>query len=135
VSVIQPTVTRTPCYDVGVRRATSTGLLLLTAALALAACGSSRQAGPHWPKSAGAIIPDDPADDGGESLAPRRATEQAAAIEHGGDDELLKILDEPAAASPASPAPAATTTEPTPTAGGEIAPEGVPVFEEIIIVD
>lgn len=106
----------------------------LLATLALTAC-HGEGAGPRWPRSAGAITPDDPADDGGESLEPHRVGE-AAAVEHGGDD-ITVILDEPPAAAPTAP------TAPTVTPGSPGAPvvtvdptvEGVPVFEEIIIVE
>ena len=118
------------------RRANRPGLLLLAAlgALAGAACGGRGASGPHWPKSAGAITPDDPADDGGESLEPHRIGEQAAAVEHGGDDGVTSILDEPEPGRPPAVGAGGSGGEPPP-ATVEVVPGGVPVFEEIIIVN
>ncbi|HVV88270.1 MAG TPA: hypothetical protein VHE35_34750 [Kofleriaceae bacterium] len=102
-------------------------------ALGLAACGGAHAAGPHWPKSAGAITPDDPADDGGESLEPHSVSEQAAAVESGGDNDLLEILDEPsptADPAPAPPAPGGASPDVTPPD----AANDLPVFEETIVV-
>lgn len=122
------------------RSSRARAVLALVLALGLAASGltgcASRAAGPHWPRSAGAIVPDDPADDGGESLEPRAQGEGAAAVEHGGED-ITEILDdaEPAAAEPAAETPAAAG----PTAAAPPAPDdatdGTPTFEEVIIVN
>lgn len=112
----------------------SSAVIAAAVVAVLAAC-SSRAPATHWPKSAGAITPDDPADDGGESLEPRQVSEGAAAIEHGGN-ELTSILDEPptpAAAPAPTPTPAAGAAAPSTPA--DAPPEAVPVFEEIIIVN
>jgi len=103
----------------------------LLAALALTACHGDA-AGPRWPRSAGAITPDDPADDGGESLEPHRVGE-AAAVEHGGDD-ITVILDEPPVTAPTPPTVTPGSSG-TPTVTVEPTVEVVPVFEEIIIVE
>ena len=102
---------------------------LSTLALTLAGCGGAKTGGAHWPKSAGAITVEDPAEDGGETLDPHLASE-AAAVEHGGED-LTAILDEPSPTATPTITPAASRSEPT---TGETTIEGVPVFEEIIIV-
>lgn len=98
-------------------------------ALVTAGCRSSPPAA-RWPKSAGAIVPDDPADDGGESLAPRGAGE-AAAIEHGGED-LTRILDEKPVTEPPTRAPETPAAEPAPDATPDATPELTPIFEETI---
>lgn len=108
------------CYDVGVRAS--------LALVCLLAAGCHHRGGAHWPKSAGTEV-DPEAEDGGESLEPRRVSEQAAAVEHGGED-ITAILDEPspvkAAATPAPASAAPATGEPT--------VEVLPVFDEIIII-
>lgn len=125
------------CYDVRVTapalsaRSAWLGAWLLLGGLTLGGC-HGQGASVHWPKSAGAITPDDPADDGGESLAPRGVSDQAAAIEHGGDDITI-ILDEPSAIDVVPPAP------PAPASSGQLspadlAPDGIPVFEDTIII-
>ena len=109
--------------------AVAVGALLL-----LAGCGG-KGARAHWPRSAGAMTVDDPDEDGGESLDPHQVSEEAAAVEHGGED-ITDILDQPAVMSSPAPAKAPTSAaaDPKPTAP-DISPEGVPVFEEIIIVN
>ena len=115
------------CYDVGVRPRTIA--TLSTLALILASCGRGRTTGAHWPRSAGAITVEDPAEDGGETLDPHLASE-AAAVEHGGED-ITAILDEPSPTAATTMTPAAAGSAPTTS---ETAIEGVPVFDEIIIV-
>jgi hypothetical protein len=103
-----------------VRHAWLAGVL----ALALAACGGSRERGPAWPK------PSPSETDGGESLAPRQAS-SVAAIEES-DDEA------PSDATPSAPAPtapAAATTAPA-VKPAETPPPSEPdplTTEEIII--
>ena len=65
-------------------------------------------------------------------LAPRGVSDQAAAIEHGGDDITI-ILDEPSAIDVAPPAPPvpASSGAPVPV---DLAPDGIPVFEDTIII-
>jgi hypothetical protein len=114
------------CYDVGVRR------LACVLALTVAAC-TGGAAGPHWPKSAGAMTAGDPDDDGGESLEPHSVSKQAAAVEHGGDD-LTDILDEPPATAPAASVTPATggAADPTPA---DDSTEGAPAVDDVIIVN
>ena len=95
----------------------------------LGAAGCHHRAAVHWPKSAGTELDPD-AEDGGESLEPRRVSEQAAAVEHGGED-ITAILDEP---SPVKAAAAAPSSAPSVPATGEPTGEVLPVFDEIIII-
>lgn len=126
------------CYHVGVSplpglvRPSWLCALPLLGGLALAGCHGGR-ATVHWPKSAGAITPDDPAEDGGESLDPRRVSAPAAAVEHGGGDDITAILDQPSPTAPATstPTPAGSSANPAPA---DLAPDGIPVFEDTIIV-
>ncbi len=122
------------CYHlpVATHRSLARPAWLLLAGLALAGCHGDG-ARVHWPKSAGAITPDDPADDGGESLEPRGVSEQAAAVEHGGDDDITAILDEPSPTAPTAPAPAPAGASAAP-APADPAMDGVPVFEDTIII-
>lgn len=85
----------------------------------LAACGGHRAAGPAWPKSAGTVTVDDPAEDGGESLEPRTSSDASAAIEisDGGGSIAAAVSD---AAPELVPAPAAPSTTPPPPPTGEV---------------
>ncbi len=74
--------------------------LSLAAASMLWACGSTRDPGPAWPRSAGRIEVD-PEKDGGESLEPTHAS-SVAAIERAEDrtprgDEaaIIEVVDAP----------------------------------------
>lgn len=89
-------------------------VLGLVTALALAACGGARAGGPAWPKSAGTVEVTDPADDGGESLAPRSTEHPAAAIEISEEPTVAAVVPEAPAAA-ATPTPTVTPTPPAPT--------------------
>jgi hypothetical protein len=105
--------------------------LALVAVVALAgACGGRQAGGPAWPASAGSMVPDDPAEDGGESLEPD-APAAVAALETAEEPELEvteqvaeAAVDEPAASE--TPAAAEETPAETP-------PDEIFVEEEIVI--
>ncbi len=89
-------------------------LAALTLTLTLAACGGSRASGPAWPKSAGTVEVTDPAEDGGESLAPRSTEHPAAAIEVSEEPTVVAVV--PDAVTPVVvPVTPTTVTVPTPT--------------------
>jgi hypothetical protein len=105
----------------------------LVAAVALSgagACGGRQAGGPAWPASAGSMVPDDPAEDGGESLEPD-APAAVAALETAEEPEIEvteqvaeAAVDEPVAEE--TPAAAEETPAETP-------PDEIFVEEEIVI--
>lgn len=91
--------------------------------LALAGCGGHAASGPAWPRSAGRVEVDDPAQDGGESLEPQQAV-GVAAIERADDRtpavsaEAIVVDEEvPPAPAAAPAAPADGAAAPTPPVG------------------
>jgi hypothetical protein len=101
----------------------------LVLVLAAAGCGARAGTGPSWPKSAGTEVdPDLVAEDGGESLEPRR--EAVASVEASAEavPEPVKTVD------PALPAETAIEPKPdTPPVTPPPTGEDPPIVEEIVI--
>jgi hypothetical protein len=78
---------------------------ILIASLAAACGGRAAPAGPAWPRSAGDAAPDSWEEDGGESLAPRRANlaavERSTSAAAEPDDEADDVVEAEAAPAPA----------------------------------